>query len=335
MKQLDLRFKSIWMVCLLFAFCPFVLGANRDQEETGQQILHVALERSLLHAEANSQFRISLNVKLLGLKSGPIDGVSGWLVAPGKRWRMEAVFSDYREAQIANGSSLWVKRTLGYRPLPAVWINLVFDNFWNSFELTGDDRITNVTKRRMKHEELHCVEIESDHSRTLCFDSTGNLQQIENTWLHLTYNYSDYRQVGNKWMPFRVEARRGDQLLLEGTLTETSSDPTKDLALFQPPSGSMQLTICPKYQGGRLSHSVQPVYPAGARQGHEQGTVILYALILKDGSLDNVSVIQTAGSELDDSALAAVRQWRYEPVMCGNTPIEKEALLTVHYNLKR
>jgi TonB family protein len=241
---------------------------------------------------------------------------------------------DYKEAQVGNGRSLWVKRSVDYEPLPAVWINSIFDNLTQSLELSGDDKIAGVKKKRDRHEDFQCITVESRQTRTLCFDSAGNLESADLGPLELNYTYSDYRQVGSKWAPFRVEARRGDRLLLEGTLTLASQDAAAEAVLLRPPTGAIERTNCSKYQGGTLHHRVQPDYPAGARQAHEQGTVILYAVILKDGSLQNVTVIQTAGAELDNSALAAVRQWRFDPITCGNAAIEKETLLTVNYSLQ-
>lgn len=60
-----------------------------------------------------------------------------------------------------------------------------------------------------------------------------------------------------------------------------------------------------------------PPYSAQARRLHLHGTVTLQLLIGEDGVPAEVSVYASSGrDELDQSALMAVRAWRYEPVVC-------------------
>ena len=56
---------------------------------------------------------------------------------------------------------------------------------------------------------------------------------------------------------------------------------------------------------------IQPTYPAIAKQAHIQGTVILRAIIAKDGT---VQELQLMGGPplLVKAAMDAVRQWRYQ-----------------------
>lgn len=60
-----------------------------------------------------------------------------------------------------------------------------------------------------------------------------------------------------------------------------------------------------------------PPYSAQARRLHLHGTVTLQLLIAEDGVPADVSVYASSGrAELDQSAVATVRTWRYEPVVC-------------------
>src|SRR5260221_574434 len=74
------------------------------------------------------------------------------------------------------------------------------------------------------------------------------------------------------------------------------------------------------------------VYPAMAVQTRTQGTVILHALISKDGSIESLQVV-SGHPFLARAALDAVRQWRYRPYILNGQPIEVETQVTVNFTL--
>lgn len=65
----------------------------------------------------------------------------------------------------------------------------------------------------------------------------------------------------------------------------------------------------------------------------QEGTVVLYALLSPDGQVQRLKVLESAGKSLDQSALQAVRQWRYATVRCGTTPLPFETEIRVNYSL--
>ena len=78
---------------------------------------------------------------------------------------------------------------------------------------------------------------------------------------------------------------------------------------------------------------VPPVYPVDAKKQKIQGTVVLDVVIGKDGSPENIKV--TGGPDaLQQSALDAVRQWRWEPYLLNGDPIEVLTTINVVYQLK-
>ena len=83
---------------------------------------------------------------------------------------------------------------------------------------------------------------------------------------------------------------------------------------------------------GMLVHKVQPVYPPDARRARIQGTVLLQALIGKDGHVKNLHLI--AGDKtLAEAAIGAVQQWRYRPYLLMGEPVEVETQITVNFTL--
>lgn len=83
---------------------------------------------------------------------------------------------------------------------------------------------------------------------------------------------------------------------------------------------------------GLLIHKVQPQYPPLARQARIQGTVVLQALIGKDGSIQNLHVV-SGHPMLTNSALEAVKEWKYKPYYLNGEPVEVETTINVNFTL--
>jgi TonB family protein len=84
---------------------------------------------------------------------------------------------------------------------------------------------------------------------------------------------------------------------------------------------------------GLLIYKVQPVYPPDARQARIQGTVVLRAVIGKDGRIANLQVI-SGPKELARAAIGAVQQWRYRPYSLMGTPVAVDTEVQVNFQLR-
>ena len=83
-----------------------------------------------------------------------------------------------------------------------------------------------------------------------------------------------------------------------------------------------------------LIHRVEPVYPTLARQTRRVGRVELRAIIATDGTIQSLQVI--SGDPLFyQSAMEAVRQWRYRPTVLKGEPVEIDTFISVIYNMDR
>ena len=82
----------------------------------------------------------------------------------------------------------------------------------------------------------------------------------------------------------------------------------------------------------RLIYQVKPIYPALGIQVRVQGTIVLRAVISKEGAITNLGVI-SGHPLLIPAALDAVRQWRYQPTLLNNVPVEVETTIEVRFIL--
>lgn len=77
-----------------------------------------------------------------------------------------------------------------------------------------------------------------------------------------------------------------------------------------------------------------PVYPSAAKAAGLQGTVILHAIIARDGSVQNL-YLNEGQCLLAESAMEAVRKWRYRPTTLDGKPVEVDTTIQVVYTLGR
>ena len=76
----------------------------------------------------------------------------------------------------------------------------------------------------------------------------------------------------------------------------------------------------------KLVKMVEPVYPEIARQAQVEGVVILEATTDKDGNVAAVRILRSIPL-LDQPAIEAVRQWKYEPLIVDGK--RRKAIFTV------
>jgi protein TonB len=84
-------------------------------------------------------------------------------------------------------------------------------------------------------------------------------------------------------------------------------------------------------QGLRIKFQ-QPNYPPLARQARIQGTVVLHAVIGKDGAIENLTLV-SGHPMLAPAAIEAVKQWRYKPYLLNGEPVEVDTEIQVNFTL--
>ena len=76
---------------------------------------------------------------------------------------------------------------------------------------------------------------------------------------------------------------------------------------------------------------VEPIYPARARAAGVSGTVVVEVAVAADGRVERARVVRSIAL-LDEAALDAVRQWRFEPFRFEGVPTAIVFTVTVTFN---
>jgi TonB family protein len=115
----------------------------------------------------------------------------------------------------------------------------------------------------------------------------------------------------------------------------TSADNTANTGTSSDDSTPQRVRISQGVSQGLLVHQVVPVYPDAARRNHVEGTVVLRAVIGKDGLIKNLEVVQSPSDDLGRAAKEAVEQWRYRSFTIKGEPVEVDTTINVNFKLKR
>jgi protein TonB len=82
----------------------------------------------------------------------------------------------------------------------------------------------------------------------------------------------------------------------------------------------------------KLIYHPDPVYPPLARMARIQGTVLLVAIIGKDGTIQELKVLG-GHPLLARAAVDAVQHWRYQPTLLNGEPVEVLTEISVRFTL--
>jgi periplasmic protein TonB len=83
---------------------------------------------------------------------------------------------------------------------------------------------------------------------------------------------------------------------------------------------------------GLLLRQVKPQYPSLARQARIQGSVVLEAVIGRDGTIQELRVV-SGHPMLTPAAIEAVKQWRYRPYLLNGEPVAVDTQINVNFTL--
>jgi TonB family protein len=200
-------------------------------------------------------------------------------------------------------------------------------------------------------------EIETNGIKIDCLRSKGLPVSADRTYcvgtdkpfLRITSSAPENEQIlHNRILGFHERFIAGDlQFVVAGKRRLTahleSIEPlgAVDNAMFTPPADSVSVpkevnipfvNVSAAVSTGMLLRKVAPAYPSFARREHISGTVVLQAMIGKDGHIQNLKVV-SGPSELKVAALEAVHQWLYRPYLFNGQPVAVQTTINVIFAL--
>jgi TonB family protein len=108
--------------------------------------------------------------------------------------------------------------------------------------------------------------------------------------------------------------------------SEPFSSSTKSGLTLQP--GETLITRQP-----HVLTEVLAAYPVDACRAHRTGTVVLHVEISEAGTVAQVEVVQSAGADLDEAAVAALWKFRFSPA-CSSGGVPMRTRIVYKYAFK-
>jgi TonB family protein len=105
----------------------------------------------------------------------------------------------------------------------------------------------------------------------------------------------------------------------DGSIAGTGGGPYRPGSGITPPS---------------IQREVKPVYTEEGRRRGVEGDVVMEVVVRADGTIGNVRVLRGLGSGLDQRAIDAVRQWRFNPARRHGTPVDVMVEIAVEFRLR-
>lgn len=84
----------------------------------------------------------------------------------------------------------------------------------------------------------------------------------------------------------------------------------------------------------RVRYRVDPEYSEDARRARHQGTVVLEAIVRRDGSVEILGVAKGLGYGLDENAIAALNQWKFDPGQKDGQAVDVRLSIEVNFTLR-
>jgi len=346
--------RSVAATAMLFV--PMV-AARADDAAALKERLHAAEKDTSLNGDDVQPFYLKMSVQLFDTKGQPGEQgtVELYWKSPNRQKRV-FTFPSYSATEVRDTDKTF--RTADAK-VPPDAVALLVDQMLHPMAKPSqiDAAQPQTQKVTLGKAPLDCIMLARSIGGpgpvpmglfpTYCFDS-GTLV------LRVTSNYGGEVILRNMTSTFQqrhvamdvvisekqVEAAEGKVEKLEQREIGDADLATDDLKLYSvivmpmngpPPNPNGPVKVSGGVIAGMAISKADPVYPAMARARHAQGTVILHAIIAKDGHIQDLQVVSSPDPDLAIAALDAVRQWRYKPYLLMGNPVDVETTINVNF----
>lgn len=320
---------------LVAVLVPRTAQCRREGDKASPEaLLARARSEEILWTEGTPPTVMRAVIQVASGKSGWVDGSYGFYWTSPSQWREEIKLGTYYRTRVGGEKGYWQASNRQYQPEVEFELDRLL-SVEKALRIVQHGSLSKVRVRRRGAVSQDCSEVKGKFGRvsTLCFDgSTGELLSLDypeepgNPYEISRIEYSSFKKIEGKSIPFQIQAYHGRNPAFVVTITRVEAMPEHDAGLFQPPAQSEFWASCDDVTDPELTHMV---FPDAPRPVEFRKSITLYLVVETDGSPSHIAVIQGQDPGLEAAALAAARQWRYKPAMCGQTPVRQEVSTTL------
>jgi TonB family protein len=147
---------------------------------------------------------------------------------------------------------------------------------------------------------------------------------------------SDLRKFRDHWVPMDIALTYGGKTALTVHVLEfdtlQANRTTKAVSAI---AKDRSMTIPGDVIAAQILKKPEPKFPSKAKVAHIGGTVVLTAVITKEGKIAGLDVVSSPDPLLSKSATDAVQQWTYKPYLLNGQPTLVHTSISVNYSFNR
>jgi hypothetical protein len=317
----------IFLACLAATLTCGVGLLAQDGPADARALLHNAHESSGLSKLGSYELHavILINPGRPSQKKGKIT-----IYRDKDRSRTDLEIEEYREVKLTLGNKLYVARSAPM-PIPGLTWLTETDRAWDRLVDDGDAKLGEVSQKKVQNMQTQCFDVKGPQHHRLCFDPASKVL-LENLDRQFALEFTGYKAVEQVLVPARItklaELTKTELPVL--VIDEIEAKPAVfTAASFTIPGNSLELETCEGMQPARPLKTPRPDFGSNMlRHNMGIGQIHAYGIIDKDGALHNVKIFFSS-PEMKEVVLEALKKWRYEPAMCGSTPVATEKEISV------
>jgi TonB family protein len=172
---------------------------------------------------------------------------------------------------------------------------------------------------------------------TYCFEPQQPLLRVSYSFGTVATEFNKIVKVQGKYLAKEIVLAEGKRKILTATVDSVTGLSESDAALKPSPDAALspgkKVNIAGGVAVGNLIKKEIPVYPQDAKEARASGTVLLRAVIGKEGAVHDLHVVSTPWPSLAASALWSVSHWQYKPYLLNGEPVEVETTINVVFSL--
>jgi TonB family protein len=328
---------------MMFSIVLLILLGARSIAEDVQKAADGMLDRARQLSDIRSPnapgFRLNATFSFIRQDLETLQGSYTEVWISNSQWRRETVVGNFRRIEIGGPTRRWLFDNVQDFPEQAVRVSTLVEMFPAraaklEFEsMTDRDPATQCAITKSEG-QLH-------QKRAFCFNKDLRVlvenvapESVRERIADYACNYGEFRKFGDYWFPRQMACFLDGHRKMSAEVVELSSLSSPDAALFTPPAGALEMGNCSLIPvPPRGVTTPNPTSPLGMRD--RQTSVALWMIVDIKGKPQGLKIARSGGKRFDDSAMAVVQGWRFQPGTCNGEPMPMPINVEVSFRAQR
>jgi TonB family protein len=280
--------------------------------------------------------RVPFHEDVSFLFSGMVGGdekgtfVRDWLTKDQWRWKWE--LPGYQEINVRSGPQVGERETAIFESIRIQQLRWALPPF---HALMGEnDLVKKIEPEKVDGLEAQCIRFEAVRGRDK-WDRKICLNAQDNTLLRWVderreIEWTDYTPFRESVYPRHLVVREHGNKIIQADIAFRDA-PDLSPKVFEIPSDMRSRKACEHFVQPIVTKREDPVYPRRIGSRTIKADVVVEVRVGVDGKVEAAQITETAGSDLDQAALDAVKKWEFEPGKCDGEPVTRNFSVAVYF----